>query len=44
MDNQLNIGEVVPDGIGELFELRYMCIGDNSYIVLQFGVHSSFAV
>ena len=44
MDNELNIGEVIPDGIGEFFEMGYMGIRDNSYMMLQFGVHLTFGV
>jgi hypothetical protein len=44
VDNQFNSGKMLPYGFGKFFEVWDMCIGDDSYMMLQFGAHLSFGV
>src|SRR5258708_9041680 len=44
VDNQLDICEMLPDALWQPPKVRDMCIGDNAYTMLQFGLHPFFAV
>ena len=44
MYNQFNPSKMLPNGFRKFFEVWYMSIRDNSYLMLQFGVYLSFAV